>query len=326
MSVKETVDVPVRDGALQMPRKAKALRAGSRLRVIAPASPGDESLAEQGLEELRRLGFVVERFTAGVSEGYFAASVGERRAELVAALTDDRVDGVIGLRGGYGSNYLLDDRLAEQLDQPKCLIGFSDLTSLQIFLWQKCGWTSVYGAMVGAGLAAGAGQGKGYEQESLLNAIGKTDGPWSVGLRGETLSAGEAAGRLLGGCITLLETTIGTPWELDTQGAILLLEDRGMKPWQVDRALMHLRQAGKFDGVRGILLGDFPDCAPPIDGSPTVWDVCKRILSPLGVPIVFGAPVGHTQRAMLTLPLGVQARLRAKGEGTLEILEPAVAP
>jgi muramoyltetrapeptide carboxypeptidase len=157
-----------------------------------------------------------------------------------------------------------------------------------------------------------------------LNAIGKTDAGWSVALGGEALSGGEAEGRLLGGCMTLVETAIGTPWDLDTRDSLLLLEDRGMKPWQVDRAIMHLQQAGKFNEVRGIILGDFPDCEPPVAGSPTVRDVCARILGPLGVPIVFGSPVGHTQRPMLTLPLGIRARLLSKGDGMLEILEPAV--
>ena len=89
------------------------------------------------------------------------------------------------------------------------------------------------------------------------------------------MSPGEAQGRLLGGCLTLVETTLGTPWELETDGAILVLEDRGMKPWQVDRALMHLLQAGKFKSVRGIVLGDFPECESPVPGSPTVRDVCQ---------------------------------------------------
>jgi muramoyltetrapeptide carboxypeptidase len=324
MSARRAVEMPLHEGTL--PRKPKALRAGSRLRVIAPASPGDDSAEVRGLAELAQLGFLVERRQAAAAEGYFSATTAGRRAELVRALTDEQVDGVISLRGGYGSNYLLDDSLDAELRDPKCLIGFSDLTSLQIYLWQKRRWTSVYGAMVAAGLAAGAGSQRGYGKESFLNAIGKSGGPWSVRLQGEVLTGGEATGRLLGGCITLVETTLGTPWELDTQDAILLLEDRGMKPWQVDRALMHLKQAGKFAEVRGIVLGDFPDCDPPIKGSPGVRDVCLRILGPLGVPIVFGAPVGHTQRAMLTLPLGVQTRLRADGEGALEILEPAVMP
>ena len=97
-----------------------------------------------------------------------------------------------------------------------------------------------------------------------------------------------------------------------------------MKPYQVDRVLMHFKQAGKFDGVAGIVLGEFPECEPPVPGSPTVRDVCTRILGPLGIPVIFGAPVGHAPRPMLTFPLGVKARLNADGEGLLEILEPAV--
>ena len=124
--------------------------------------------------------------------------------------------------------------------------------------------------------------------------------------------------------MTLLETAIGTQWDLETDDAILVLEDCGMKPWQVDRALMHLKQAGKFASVRGIVLGDFPECEAPMAGSPTVRDVCRRILTPLGIPIVYGAPIGHTIRPVLTVPLGVKARLTSKGAGVLEILEPAV--
>ena len=120
----------------------------------------------------------------------------------------------------------------------------------------------------------------------------------------------------------MIETSLGTPWELETVGAILVLEDRGMKPWQVDRALMHLKQAGKFRGVAGIILGEFPECGAP-EGSETVRDVARRVLGPLGVPIIWGAPVGHAERPMLTLPLGVWARLSTDGETRLEILEPA---
>jgi len=87
---------------------------------------------------------------------------------------------------------------------------------------------------------------------------------------------------------------------------------------------MHLKQAGKFQGVRGIVLGDFPESEPIAPGAPSVREVCARILRPLGIPIVFGAPVGHTPRPMLTLPLGIKARLDADGEGTLEYLEAAV--
>jgi muramoyltetrapeptide carboxypeptidase len=178
--------------------------------------------------------------------------------------------------------------------------------------------------MVVGGLNSGPGAMKGYDENSFLQAIGKTQGGWKLRLRAEAVLAGEATGRVLGGCLTLLESTIGTPWELDTRDTILVLEDRAMKPYQVDRVLMHLKQAGKLEGVRGIVLGEFPESEPTVEGAPTVREVCARILRPLGVPIVFGAPVGHTPRPMLTIPLGIEARLDAEGEGTLEFLEAAV--
>jgi muramoyltetrapeptide carboxypeptidase len=305
-------------------RKAKALERGARVAVFAPASPGNEAQVKAGVAELRRLGFVAELPAAERPEGYFAASAEARRAEFLRLLDDSNVDGLIGLRGGYGANYLLDASLASAVGEPKAVIGFSDLTSLQIFLWQQCRWVTFYGPMAAAGLDAGAGAPGGYDEKSLRLSISEAGVGWKTPLRGEVLVKGNAEGRVLGGAMTLVEATFGTPWELDTRGAILILEDRAMKPYQVDRVLMHFKQAGKLDGVKGIVLGDFPECEPPVAGSPTVRDVCERILAPLGVPVIFGAPIGHTLRPMLTIPLGVNARLHAQGDGTLEILEAAV--
>jgi len=310
------------------PRKPRALKPGAILGVIAPASPADDAKWVAGLKELKRLRYSVSLKDDSFSgpDGYFAASEEERRAEFLEFIDAGGVNGLIAVRGGYGSNYILEGLAHRRLQRTKCLIGFSDITTLQIFLWERCGWVTIHGPMVAAGLDAGPNARGGYDEESFVAAVRKTDSGWAIPMKGETIKAGEAEGKLLGGCMTLVETTIGTPWELETRGAILVLEDRGMKPWQVDRALMHLKQAGKFDGIRGIVLGDFPECEPPMAGSPTVRDVCMRILGALGVPVVFGVPVGHTQRPMLTVPLGVKARLSAKGEGVLEILEPAVVP
>ena len=307
-------------------RKPRGLHSGSVLVPFAPASPADFAKVLAGAEELRRLGFEVADATPLTAEGYFAGSLSGRRNEFLSELDRGDVDALVAVRGGYGSNYLLDGLAVERLDAPKVILGYSDLTSLQAYLWKRNSWVGFYGPMLAAGLDAGDGAAKGYDRESLLSAIGKTDGGWTLQLRGETLVGGEAEGRVLGGCLTLVETTLGTPWELETRGSILLLEDRGMKPWQVDRALMHLKQAGKFEGVRGIVLGEFPEGGPLMSGSATVRDVCSRVLGVLGVPIVYGAAVGHTPRPMLTVPLGVKARLRARGDGELEILEPAVVP
>jgi len=277
-----------------------------------------------GLAELKRHGFKVVASQDAKAEGYFAGPSLERLNGFLGALNSDVVDGLVALRGGYGSNYLLEFELEKSLANLKCVIGFSDLTTLQIFFWQKCNWVTFYGPMVAAGLNGGAGARKGYDENSFLQAIGRTESGWKLRLKGEPVLAGQSMGRVLGGCMTLLEATIGTPWELDTRDSILVLEDRAMKPYQVDRVLMHLKQAGKFESVRGIVLGDFPESEPVVAGAPTVREVCARILRPFGVPIVYGAPIGHTVRPMLTIPLGVTARLDADGEGTLEFLEPAV--
>jgi len=304
--------------------KPKALRQGSRFASIAPASPAKEDRILAGKTALECLGFALAPRRELRAEGYFTGSASARRDEFLAALNDSDVDALIATRGGYGSVYLLEEGLPAKMPKIKPLVGFSDLTTLQIYLWQKHRWTGFYGPMLAAGLDHGAGVPGGYDESSFRNALTKTSGTWTIPLQGEALQPGSAEGILLGGAMTLLEATIGTPWELDTDGAILVLEDRAMKPYQVDRVLMHLKHAGKLSKTRGMILGDFPDCEPPVAGSPSVREVCARILAPLGVPIVFGLPVGHTARPMLTIPLGVRARLVAEGEGNLEILEPAV--
>jgi muramoyltetrapeptide carboxypeptidase len=306
-------------------RKSRSLASHSTVIPFAPASPADTSRIVAGMSELTRLGWEVAERASTANEGYFAGTMKIRRDELIGALERDDIDALVGTRGGYGSNYLLDELQIPKPANPKIILGFSDLTSLQIYLWQRFQWITFYGPMLAAGLDAGAGAPKGYDDKSLLAALQNTESGWVLDLQGEVLNSGEARGRVLGGCLTLVETAIGTQWDLQTDDAILVLEDRGMKPWQVDRALMHLKQAGKFASVRGIVLGDFPECEAPVVGSsPTVRDVCQRILAPLGVPIVFGAPIGHTMRPMLTVPLGVQGRLSTEGAGVLEILEPAV--
>jgi len=304
-------------------QKPKALRQGSRFAVIAPASPGKNDRVAAGQKELERLGFSVTLPESHQTDGYFATSANARHSELLDALADPASDALIATRGGYGSVYLLEQGLPKSLPL-KPLVGFSDITTLQIYLWQIHRWTGFYGPMLAAGLDHGAGALGGYDEVSFRNALTQTSGTWTIPLQAEILQPGSAEGIVLGGAMTLLEATLGTPWELDTDGAILILEDRAMKPYQIDRVLMHLKHAGQFSKIRGFVLGDFPDCEPPVAGSPSVRDVCVRILAPLGIPIIYGAPIGHTARSILTIPLGVRARLVAEGEGQLEILEPAV--
>lgn len=305
-------------------RKPRALNSRSILAPFAPASPAEFPKVLAGADELRSLGFQVADSTPLTPEGYFAGSAAGRREEFVNEIARKDVDALVAVRGGYGSNYILENLELRDPAAPKIILGYSDLTSLQSFLWMRYGWVGFYAPMLAAGLDAGDGAPKGFDRASLLAAVGKIAGGWTVNLGGEPLVPGVTEGRILGGCMTLVETALGTPWDLDTRGSILLLEDRGMKPWQIDRALMHLKQAGKLEGIRGFVLGEFPECDAPMAGSPTVRDVCKRILGQLSVPIAYGCAVGHTPRPMLTIPLGVKARLLVQGECKLEILEPAV--
>jgi muramoyltetrapeptide carboxypeptidase len=309
-----------------MPRTLKSapLHSGASVRIVSLASPVDESRLASGIKEIERLGYQprLDRTRALARGGFFAGSTPERSAALKEALTEGDTSAIFCSRGGYGSSYLLEG-LSVALATPKILLGYSDMTSLQIFLWQKFRWVTLYGPMVAAGLDKGLGAAEGYDQHSFTRALTETKLGWPIPLPGaEAIMPGSADGTLLGGCLTLIETALGTPWELDTHGAILVLEDRGMKPWQVDRALMHLKQAGKLRGVSGVLLGEFPECEGPA-ATETVQDVARRILGTMGFPIVWGAAIGHTKRPMLTLPLGVRARLKADETSQLEILEPA---
>ncbi len=310
--------------------KPRALRPRDGVRVLSLASPVKEELLRKGCEELVRLGYVphVDRSTVLAADSFFAGSPTGRFAALEEGLKESGTRAVFCSRGGYGSNYLLDG-LDLGGGSPKILLGSSDITSLQIFLRQKFGWVSFYGPMVASNFCHGEGAPHGYDRASLVHALSETQKGWELDLRCESLVPGMSEGTMLGGCLTLVEATLGTPWELDTRGAILVLEDRGMKPYQVDRALMHLKQAGKFRGVAGVILGEFPECDPP-EGGEAVRDVARRILAPLVAPVVWGAAIGHTPRSALTLPLGVHARLMAPQESgvptSLEILEPACVP
>jgi muramoyltetrapeptide carboxypeptidase len=307
------------------PLKPQALVPGSTIAVVAPASAAKEERIQRGCETLERLDYRVKKYMSQrAPQGYFSAPLSERRKRLAEALTSAEVRAVFCSRGGYGSAEILGTLKTARLKKAKIFCAFSDLTSIHVFLWQKFRWVTFYGPLVAGGFDAGPNATGGFDPDTFMWAMTATNSGWPVPLRGEAFARGKVEGILLGGCITLIETSIGTPWELDTRGSILLLEDRGLKPYELDRMLLHLKQAGKFEGVRGIVFGEFPESDPPEGSTVTVADVCHRVLGPLRIPIVFGVPVGHTPRPMLTLPLGIRAELHATGEGRLEFLEPAV--
>jgi muramoyltetrapeptide carboxypeptidase len=137
------------------------------------------------------------------------------------------------------------------------------------------------------------------------------------------LVSGNGEGILYGGCLSILVASLGTPFEIRTDGTILFLEDVAAKPFQIDRMLMQLKLAGKFSSVRGIVFGEMQDCRQSADQHYTLEEVITRVVGDLGIPVAFGLRSGHVSRANVTLPMGVRARLEVGGDVRLGFLESA---
>lgn len=313
---------------MEFPRpshKPRALRQGDTIAVIAPGSPIGQDRLDAGVAELRRLGYEV-RFRPDIvaADTFFAGSHERRYQELRDALADPSVAAVFCARGGYGCNYLVERLASDGLPtQAKIVMGYSDATTLLAWLLQFAGWTTFHGPMVTLEFAVG---GAAYDAASFRQALACTSASWSAGDGGaRTLRPGLAEGLLFGGCLPMLTATLGTPREIETAGTLLFLEDIAARPYQIDRMLFHLREAGKLEGVRGIIFGEMLDCLQHPEQGYTLESVVLRALEGIDVPVVFGFRSGHTSTGAITLPLGVRTRLDARGsQPSLEILEPAV--
>ena len=181
-------------------RKPRGLRANSAVLPFGPASPAAPEKVAQGLHELQSFGLRTLDYAVHEPQGFVAGSTERRRNDFLQGLARSDVDALLAIRGGYGSNYLLDGLAIADVEHAKIILGYSDLTSLQIFLWQRYGWVTIYGPMVAAGLDNGAGNAKGYDKESLEAALFTNNEGWTIPLRGETMIGGEAEGSVLGGC------------------------------------------------------------------------------------------------------------------------------
>ncbi|HET7293684.1 MAG TPA: LD-carboxypeptidase [Vicinamibacteria bacterium] len=303
--------------------KPRALRPGDLLGVAAPSAAFDPALLARGVAELESLGFRV-RVPDGIHErARFAAGTAARRlAELAALYEDDAVAGIVCARGGAGSIHLLpafDPGLAQK--HPKPLIGCSDLTFLHVVL-NGLGLVTFHGPMAAGDIGRGT-----YDRDSFWRAVTGEGGPWATDDDDLlVLRSGQGRGRLLGGCLSILASGFGTPWAFhpDRDGTILFLEDVGEPPYRIDRHLRQLRAAGAFEGLRGVVFGDMPGCAPPRDVSFTLEEVILDALAGLDVPVALGLSSGHVANGALTLPLGVPARLSCDGAARLELLETGV--
>ncbi|MFC4150616.1 LD-carboxypeptidase [Micromonospora mangrovi] len=297
------------------------LRPGDRVMLVSPSGPTSPERVARGVELLTGWGLrPVLAPNAYARRGYLAGDDALRAADLNAAFADPTIRGVICTRGGYGAQRVVDliDMAAVRRD-PKVLAGFSDITALQFALWR------------GARLAGVHGPGAAWRDERLplssaesMHAALMTTEPVTVAAVAEEETyavrvPGRAQGRLLGGNLCLITASLGTPDMPDLTGAVLLVEEVQEPPYKVDRMLTHLRRAGALDGVAGVAVGQFTECA---DGWDTgVTDVLTERLADLGVPVLGGLPIGHGP-GQLTVPVGTSAVLDADA-GTLTV-SPAV--
>jgi muramoyltetrapeptide carboxypeptidase len=303
--------------------KPSAVPADAIVAVVSPASTPQPERVERGLQALRALGFAPQTGEHILASGplYFAGTPETRLGDLHHAFADDEVRAIFSTRGGYGSNYLLDgldlDLIAESA---KPLIGYSDLTALHLWLLDRIQLPAFHGPMLSADFA----REDGVHLPSLRSALsGQT---YTVGAEEglRSLHPGRARGTLYGGCLSILVSLLGTPYEPQTEGKLLFLEDVSTKPYQIDRMLWQLREAGKLEGVRGIIFGEMLGCVSPGAPPDLLEDAILRVLDDFDGPIAIGLRSGHVSRQNVTLTFGVEAELAVADETLLHLIEPAV--
>lgn len=303
-----------------VPCLPRRLQPGDEIAVCSPASPLEPESLQRAVSLFERRGYRVRPMPHVYDRAHHLAGNDEHRAEdLMEAWFDPGVAAIYCSRGGYGCARLLPyldlDRMAEE---PKMLIGFSDVTTLHLALNRR-GLVTMHGPM-GITLSVDRPD---WVVENLFATMEGVR--WSLpdaAPRATTVAPGVAEGTLLGGCLILVCDALGTPEAPDWQGALLLLEDVDEPPHRVDAMLTHLRNAGVLNKVSGVVVGEMTRTDERIDkgiGGPPWREIVRERLGDLGIPVVMDFPFGHAP-AMATLPLGVRARLDAEG-GTLVTLE-----
>ena len=294
------------------------LRRGSRVAVVSPASAAKAELVRAGAERLRDFGYEPVLMAHALSRGplYYAGTVEERVDDLHAAFRDKSIDGVLCTRGGWGSAELLPLLDRELIrEHRKVFVGYSDHTSLQTFFLQECGMQSFYAPMVAADWA----QAEGVDERSWCAALENVGYGFTRddGLR--VLRPGRATGTLLGGCLAIVEAGLGTRWALRIEEpCVLFLEDIGVKPYQWDRMLQHLRFAGLLEQVQGIVFGDMSANVPAAEME-MLEAACLHALREFKGPVAIGLRCGHVSPGNRSIVLGAEADLHCAEEAVLTI-------
>ncbi|NMB26912.1 MAG: LD-carboxypeptidase [Tissierellia bacterium] len=307
-------------------RKPKGLKFGDTLGVIAPASPTTREKVGKSYKKLMNLGFKVKMGKSCYEKcGYLAGSDSLRAEDINQMFKDEEIDGIICLRGGYGTSRILDLLDYELIrNNPKIFIGYSDITALHIAISKISKIVTFHGPMVSSDIIDNFSD---FSKENLYNFIlkdrfnlGIIKNP--IGEEIEIINGGVAEGLIIGGNLSLIVNTLGTPYEIELKDKILFIEEIGEEPYEIDRMFTQLRLSGKLREAEGIILGDFNNCIAKNSGygnSLTLEQVIEDIIKPIGIPTIYNLKAGHCE-PMVTLPFGVLARLNADKK-KLTILE-----
>lgn len=309
-------------------RFGRQLKKGDTIGLIGPSGAiRTAGSLEKSVQMIEEIGFRVKMGeSCGKVYGYLSGTDEVRARDVNNMFRDDEVDAIICVKGGYGTMRMLDRLDYEAVAaNPKIFMGYSDITAMHIAFFEKAGLITFHGPMPASCWVDGLDE---ITLTSMLGMLMEYTPQQCIrnpeGKAHNTVNSGVCEGRLVGGNLSLIDGLLGTPYELDTKGKILFIEDIGEKTYRLDHMLTHLRLAGKFDDCAGVVLGHFTDC--PIEFPEfglSIEQIVRDVVAPCGKPIFSGFQAGHAL-PNLTLPLGVQCRMDAD-QGTLEILESPVA-
>ena len=303
--------------------KLRRLQSGDRIALIAPASSFPVDEVHAGVAELGRLGFdAVYDESLFEKDRFVAGSVARRVAAIHRAWEDSSVAALIAMRGGYGSAQLLPSLdPALMRSARKALVGYSDITALLTF-YNREGLTAIHGPMIDRRISKGPAA---YDESSFTRVLMAAAPAGELApAQVEVLHQGTASGVLVGGTLTQIVASLGTPWAFEPpDDCVLFLEDIGERPYRIHRMLTQASQAGLLTRARAIVFGEFPNCDEP-GGDPAIRDVLRDFTRDCRGPVLFKFPSGHTAGATWTLPFGVRAEVISGSAPGIRILEAAV--
>jgi muramoyltetrapeptide carboxypeptidase len=298
--------------------KPPHLRPGARIGIVAPAGSVSEEALELGIAAIKAEGFKMEVAPhVYARKGYLAGDQRLRALELNNFFERPDIDAIFCARGGFGSVQLLPFLSGHLSKLPKIFVGYSDITILINWFRQSCNMVAFHAPMVTMDLAKGLSN---RSRQHFWEVLTGERHEWTVRLS-EVIRPGRARAEIMGGCLSLLVTTLGTPYEINPNGKILFLEDVGEKPYRIERMLTHLQMARKFEDLAGVVVGDFTNCAD--DGPRDVRQIFDELFDDAQFPVLMGMSAGHGAEN-LALPFGVPMLLDGVS-GTLSLDESPVS-